>query len=155
MIAVEPTFIYRHTRVTIITERPSEFIDVTDGLESLVTDAGMSTGLVNVQSLHTTAAIVVNEHEPRLLRDLAATLESVAPAGAAYQHDTAAAATGAGFERPNGHAHCQSLVLGVSACLNVVDGRLLLGRWQRVFLVELDGPRPRDLAVVMVGGGRR
>ncbi len=54
-------------------------------------------------------------------------------------------------ERPNGSSHCKALLLGTSACLNVVDGRLLLGRWQRVFLVELDGPRTRDISVLLMG----
>ena len=54
-------------------------------------------------------------------------------------------------ERPNGSSHCKALVLATSACLNVVDGRLQLGRWQRVFLVELDGPRSRDISVLLMG----
>ena len=54
-------------------------------------------------------------------------------------------------ERPNGASHCKALVLGTSVCLNVVDGRLQLGQWQRVFLVELDGPRARDISVLLMG----
>ena len=54
-------------------------------------------------------------------------------------------------ERPNGHAHCRALLLPSSACLNVMGGRLLLGRWQRVFLVELDGPREREMSVIIFG----
>jgi thiamine phosphate synthase YjbQ (UPF0047 family) len=53
-------------------------------------------------------------------------------------------------ERPNGHAHCRALLLPSSACLNVNGGRLLLGRWQRVFFVELDGPRERELSVFVI-----
>jgi thiamine phosphate synthase YjbQ (UPF0047 family) len=55
-------------------------------------------------------------------------------------------------ERPNGHSHCRALLLAPSACLNVVEGRLRLGRWQRVFLVELDGPRTREVSVLLMGG---
>lgn len=149
----EQTFVYRHTRLRIVTEYPAEFIDITDGLERLIADTGIRTGLVNVQSLHTTAAIVVNEHEPRLLEDLKATLDSLAPADAAYRHNPADPSATA--ERPNGHAHCQALLLSVSACLTIAEGRLLLGRWQRVFLAELDGPQPRELAIVIAGEGRR
>ena len=54
-------------------------------------------------------------------------------------------------ERPNGHAHCRALLLPPSACLNVVDGRLQIGRWQRVFFVDLDGPRSRQVTVLLVG----
>ena len=58
-------------------------------------------------------------------------------------------------ERPNGHAHCRALLLPSSACLNVTGGRLALGRWQRVFFVELDGPRERDISVLAFGEGGR
>lgn len=157
MDTLAPTFIYRHTRIRITTERATEFIDLTDGLEALVAEAAMTVGFMNVQSLHTTSAIVVNEHEPLLHGDFAAVLESVAARGADYRHDDPAVRTVnlTPGERPNGHAHCQALLLGATACLNVVNGRLLLGRWQRVFLVELDGPRSRDISVLMMGEGRR
>jgi len=58
-------------------------------------------------------------------------------------------------ERPNGHAHCRALVLPSSVCLNVVRGGVQLGQWQRVFLVELDGPRDRNVSVMMLGEGWR
>lgn len=157
METLAPTFIYRHTRILIATERPVDFIDLTEGLEALVAEAAMAVGFLNVQSLHTTTAIVVNEHEPLLLDDFAAVLESVAARDVDYRHDDAAVrrVNLTPGERPNGHAHCRALLLGATACLNVVNGRLLLGRWQRVFLVELDGPRPREISVLMMGEGRR
>ena len=65
--------------------RPTEFIDLTDRLEALVAEAGVRSGFVNVQTLHTTTAIVVNEHEPLLLADFAALLEQAAPGGAGYR----------------------------------------------------------------------
>ena len=54
-------------------------------------------------------------------------------------------------ERANGHAHCRALLLPSSVCLNVASGRLLLGKWQRVFLVELDGPREREVSALLLG----
>ncbi len=157
METLAPTFIYRHTRILIATERPVDFIDLTEGLEALVAEAAMTVGFLNVQSLHTTTAVVVNEDEPLLLDDFAAVLESVAARDVDYRHDDTAVrrVNLTPGERPNGHAHCQALLLGATACLNVVNGRLLLGRWQRVFLVELDGPRPREISVLMMGEGRR
>ena len=56
-------------------------------------------------------------------------------------------------ERANGHSHCRALLLGPSVALNVSRGRLHLGRWQRVFLVELDGPKARDVSVLVIGEG--
>ena len=143
----------RIATIHVTTTQPTEFIDLTDRLERLVTDAGLRFGILNVQTLHTTTAIVVNEHEPLLLADFQSLLEATAPDDGNYQHDDASARTVnvTEAERPNGHAHCRALLLPPSACLNVVGGRLLLGRWQRVFLVELDGPRERELSVIIFG----
>jgi secondary thiamine-phosphate synthase enzyme len=145
--------ICRHARVTITTGLPTEFVDLTDRLERLVADSGVRNGLVNIQTLHTTTAIVVNEHEPLLLGDFHALLEAAAPIGGRYHHDdpTARTVNLTDAERPNGHAHCRALLLPSSACLNVTNGRLLLGQWQRVFLVELDGPRERCVSVLVCG----
>jgi len=157
METLAPSATYRHTKIRITTARPTAFIDLTERLEELVAEAGIGFGIVNVQSLHTTTAIVVNELEPLLLTDFATLLESAAPRNAGYRHDdvTARTVNVTADERINGHAHCRALLLGPSACLNVIDGKLLLGRWQRVFMAELDGPRTREVSVLIVGDGRR
>ena len=80
MEAFAPASACRHRRFQIATEHPTEFIDLTDELHAFVAGAGVHAGIVNVQSLHTTAAIVVNEHEPLLLADFTALLERAAPA---------------------------------------------------------------------------
>lgn len=148
---------WRHTRIRITTENPTEFVDVTQQLEALVTEAGIDTGLVHAQSLHTTTGLVVNEHEPLLLEDFAGLLAKAAPHDNAYRHDdlTVRTVNLTPGERPNGHAHCRALLLGTSVSLNVAGGLLQLGRWQRVFLVELDGPRTRDVSVLLFGEGMR
>jgi len=153
MDTLAPASIARHTTIRISTGRPTEFIDLTSRIETLVAASGIQTGLVNVQSCHTTAGLVVNEHEPLLLDDFAALLERVSPIAAAYRHDDASVrrVNVTPDERVNGHAHCRALLLGLSVCLNVVDGRLCLGTWQRVFLAELDGPRARSVSLVILG----
>lgn len=157
MEAVIPTRGFGHAHIRIATDRPTEFIDLTERLEALVAQSGIRFGFVNIQSLHTTAAIVVNENEPLLLTDFAAVLERSAPAGAIYRHDDVALRTVnlTADERVNGHAHCRALLLSPSVSLNVIDGRLLLGRWQRVFMAELDGPRTREISILIVGEGDR
>jgi secondary thiamine-phosphate synthase enzyme len=154
METLTPVSACRHTtKIHVTTTHPTQFIDLTDRLDALVAGAGLRFGILNVQTLHTTTAIVVNEHEPLLLADFQSVLEAAAPGNGGYQHDDAAARTVnlTDAERPNGHAHCRALLLAPSACLNVVGGRLLLGRWQRVFLVELDGPREREISVLIFG----
>ena len=142
-----------HTCLRVSTGRPTGFIDLTARLEAFVTSTGLRSGIVNVQTRHTTTAVVVNEHEPLLLADFEDLLAGIAPAAVRYRHDDMAARTVnlAPGERHNGHAHCRALLLPSSASLNVVDGRLQLGRWQRVFLVELDGPRDREVSVLAFG----
>jgi secondary thiamine-phosphate synthase enzyme len=148
-----PASICRHARIHIATRLPTEFVDFTDQVERLVAESGIRLGIVNIQTLHTTTAIVVNEHEPLLLVDFHTLLEAAAPGDARYHHDDPAARTVnvTDGERPNGHAHCRALLLPSSACLNVTGGRLMLGRWQRVFFVELDGAREREISVLLCG----
>lgn len=150
------TATYRHTRIRIDTDNPTQFVDLTDRIEALVRTARLDSGLVNIQTLHTTTAIVVNEHEPLLLTDMAGLLERLAPVDAVYRHDNITLRTVNCVlgEPPNGHSHCRALLLGSTAALNVVGGELQLGRWQRVFLVELDGPRSRDVSVLLLGDAR-
>ena len=153
METLAPAFVYRHTRVRITTERHTEFIDLTESLEELLAESRVVTGFLNVQSLHTTAAIVVNEGEPLLFEDFQSLLHKVAPPDTPYHHDDESVRTVnlSPGERANGASHCRALLLASSACLNIVNGRLMLGRWQRVFLAELDGPRSRDISVLLIG----
>ena len=148
---------YRHARIRLGSERATEFIDVTERVQAFVTGAGIHTGVVHIQSLHTTTAIILQEHEPLLLEDFTALLEQAAPAEALYRHDDLSVRTVnlTPHERLNGHAHCRALLLNASACLNIADGRLQLGTWQRIFLVELDGPRTRELSVLLMGEAAR
>jgi secondary thiamine-phosphate synthase enzyme len=142
-----------HTKYSVTTTRPTQFLDITDGVAELIERSALRFGFVNVQTLHTTTAIVVNEHEPLLLADFENFLESVAPRSAGYQHDDPhrRSVNVVPGERSNGHAHCRALLLPSSVCLNVADGALQLGRWQRVFLLELDGPRTREVSMLIVG----
>ncbi len=141
---------FKHIRLT--TRQATEFIDLTDELNEFLTAVGLQTGILNLQTSHTTTAVVVSEHEPLLLADFLELIERIAPRQRAYGHDDMSRRAGVGAGEPrNGHAHCRALLLPSAACLNVVEGRLALGRWQRVFLVELDGPRPRTISVIAVG----
>jgi secondary thiamine-phosphate synthase enzyme len=153
MQTLAPAATYRHVKIQIATERPFEFVDVTPDVEALVAQTGINVGFVNVQSLHTTTSIVVNEREPQLLTDFAELLERAAPPNAPYRHDdvTLRTVNVIAGERVNGHSHCQALLLASSVCLNIANGCLQLGRWQRVFLAELDGPQTRDLSILIFG----
>lgn len=141
-------------RLELTTQQPIQFLDITDRVADIVRAAGLREGLVTVFSRHTTAAVRIQEDEPLLLEDLHAFLERCAPPSAHYRHNDFRVRTEHMHEdeSPNGHSHCLQLLLGSGESVPVSDGGLLLGTWQRIFLVELDGPRPaRELIVQVLG----
>jgi secondary thiamine-phosphate synthase enzyme len=138
--------------LTVTTGARVEVTDLTEELEGAVRRSGIRDGLAFLQTLHTTTALVVNENEALLREDLAALLERLAPAAAPYAHNELHRRPDVGVdESPNGDSHCRALLLGHSATLAVADGRLRLGRWQRLMFLELDGPRERSLTLVVMG----
>jgi secondary thiamine-phosphate synthase enzyme len=144
-------------RVRVASDAAIAVVDLTARVERFVERAGLLAGWVNVQTRHTTTGICVNENEPLLVGDLVGLLERLAPrAGVAYAHDALHRRRDVPpDERPNGHAHAKALLLRTAETLNVADGRLQLGRWQRVLLVELDGPREREVSLLGMGERRQ
>jgi len=144
--------IKNHT-IDIQSSEGLEFIDVTDKINETITQHGLKDGVVNIQSLHTTMAVLINENEPLLIKDMKAMLERLAPSTTEYHHDNFAIRTVnmCDGECDNGHSHCKAVHLSPAQILNIVDGKLQLGTWQRVFALELDRARPRQLALQMIG----
>lgn len=142
-----------HRTLHLHTDESLQFIDLTTALRQFVDDSGIRHGVLNVQTRHTTTAIIVNENEPLLLEDLKKTLERLAPRTVSYAHDDFDIRTEnlTPDERPNGHAHCKALFLRSSETLNIINGELDLGRWQRVFFLELDDARPRTVSLTILG----
>jgi secondary thiamine-phosphate synthase enzyme len=142
-----------HDEIRLKSRASLQFIDITDEVRASVASSGIANGFMNVQARHTTSAIVVNEDEPLLLEDMKRTLERFAPRDIPYGHDdfTVRTANLTPDENPNGHAHCKALFLRTSETLNIVNGELQLGRWQRIFFVELDCARERTVSVLALG----
>jgi secondary thiamine-phosphate synthase enzyme len=138
--------------VTETTAAP-EFVDITDEVVRIVAESGARLGQTTIYSTHTTAAIKVNENEPLLLEDMARIIQHVAPLHGDYGHNDFSRRTVNidEDECANGHSHCQHLFLSTSETIPILDGRLTLGQWQRIFLVELDRPRERRVLVNIVG----
>jgi secondary thiamine-phosphate synthase enzyme len=139
--------------IRVTTQKPTEFVDITSHLKACVDEADLSNGMVTVFSRHTTACVKINENEPLLLQDMADFLERMSPRYADYRHNdfTVRTVNMTEDECPNGHAHCQSLLLSGSETIPLIEGQLLLGRWQSVFLIELDHPRSREVVVQVMG----
>lgn len=145
--------VVRQKTIFVRTERAPQFLDITAEVENFVAETKVREGLVLIFSCHTTAAVRINENEPLLLRDLEEFLKRLAPRDLYYCHNDFSIRTCnmTPEECPNAHAHLQHLLLGASEAVPVVDGRLGLGQWQRIFLVELDRPRERKLVIQVVG----
>jgi secondary thiamine-phosphate synthase enzyme len=142
--------------ISVVTRQEIEFVDLTPSLSSLVEALGIRDGVLTVQTRHTTTGLMINEHEPLLLDDLKAMFERLVPSAAAYAHDDFSCRTVnlGPDERRNGHAHCRAALLRTSESIPIADGRLTLGRWQRVFLVEFDGGQKREVSVALVASRR-
>jgi secondary thiamine-phosphate synthase enzyme len=130
--------------VELRTSRRTEMLEVTGRVQEVVDRSGVSAGMVVVQSLHTTAALTLNENaDPDVQHDLLAKLESLVPKDEPfYRH-----------AEGNSDSHLKTSFFGPSLTVLVDEGRLVLGRWQGVFLCEFDGPRPRRLAVQVFAAG--
>jgi secondary thiamine-phosphate synthase enzyme len=142
-----------HETLQLETEGGVQFIDITDQITEVVAESGITHGWVNIQTQHTTTAVVINEHEPLLLEDMQDLLERFAPLEHTYRHNDFSIRTVnmQPDEQPNGHSHCRALFLRASETVNVVDGVMTLGRWQRIFFIELDCARQRHLSVMVMG----
>jgi secondary thiamine-phosphate synthase enzyme len=126
----------------LATSAGKEFIDLTDRVRAVVKRAGVDAGLCQVMVLHSTAAVVVNEFDdPNIGRDVLSALDRAVPDHAGWLHDRI---------DDNAHAHIKATLLGPSELVPVKDGDLLLGTWQRILLVELDGPRSRKVSVTIL-----
>ena len=122
------------------TQMRVEFKDITGLVQNVVTESGVQNGTCFLFVPHTTAAILINENDDDALqKDLDNFLKSLAPRDSKYHHNDG-----------NCDSHLKAAVIGNSKCLLVEGGRLVLGRWQGVFLCEFDGPRRRELKIKVV-----
>jgi secondary thiamine-phosphate synthase enzyme len=122
----------------IRTTAKRQMIDLTPRVAAIVAEAQVGEGLCNVYVAHATAAIVVNENDdPNVCVDVLDLLDRLIPAGV-WRHDKVDG---------NAASHIQATILGPSETIPIRGGQLLLGTWQAVMLVELDGPRDRRIVV--------
>jgi len=123
------------------TEGDGDVIDLTAGVHSVLEAAGVQSGLVSVFVPGSTAAVTAMEHEPGGVHDLRAALDRLVPRDLSYEHNRLNHDT-------NSHAHIRAAIVGPSETVPVRDGRLELGTWQQLVLVDFDD-RPRQRTVVV------
>lgn len=131
--------------IRVRTSAGDEVLDVTEEVQRVVSESGVSDGLACVFVVGSTAAVTTVEHEPGLVADLRAAMDRLYPKGEDYEHHRR-------WGDGNGHSHVRASMIGPSLTVPVVGGRLLLGTWQQVVFMEMDvKPRSRDIAVQVVG----
>ena len=135
------------------TKESFEFIDITGAVEAFLKESGISSGFVNLQTMHTTCPLLLNENEPLLLNDFKNHLTRLSPADLPYNHNdfTVRTVNMCEGECKNGHSHCLALHFPSNLTLNILEGKLQLGQWQRIFAVELDRPRERKIQIQIMG----
>lgn len=136
------------TRIAFETVEPIQILDVTEQVRDWLKTTGLREGLLTVTSPHTTARVNVNEREPQLQKDMATWLKRFVPCDGDWQHNLVTV-----DGRDNAHAHILGLLMNSSENIMVADGEMVLGTWQAIFFIELDGPRERrglDLQIMGV-----
>jgi len=133
---------------TIQTTQRVELIDLTERVMALTREAGVREGIVTVAAMHTTMALFVNESQLALLADIQRWLEHIVRQDAEWLHNNPAHSD---CDRLNADSHVRALLLGHSVMLPVSGGEVVLGRWQRLLMAELDGPRERTLRLTVIG----
>ena len=121
------------------TEGDAAIVDLTPGVEAVVRQSGVSAGVVSVFVTGSTAAVTTMEYEPGGVRDLQALVERLVPRAGEYAHNVL-------NHDDNAHAHLRASVIGPSETIPLVAGRLVLGTWQQIVLIDFDD-RPRNRVV--------
>jgi secondary thiamine-phosphate synthase enzyme len=135
------------TTITKKTFSPVEIVDITGDISSALSECGLQEGTITVISRHTTAFININEKEERLLEDMETFLKRLVPRDGNYLHNISPI-----DGRDNAHSHLLGLFMNSSESIPFSGGNLLLGQWQSVFFVELDGPRPKREILLQFSG---
>jgi secondary thiamine-phosphate synthase enzyme len=126
------------------TQGHGDVIDLTEGVARLVGTAGVDRGVVTVFAIGSTAAVTTMEYEPGGVADLQALLDRLIPVHGDYEHNRL-------NHDSNSHAHQRAALIGPSESIPLVDGRLTLGTWQQIVLIDFDDrPRQRTVAVQVV-----
>ncbi len=131
--------------ISISTHATGAMNDLTHGVQAIVAQSRIETGLVHVFNVGSTASIVAMEFESGLVADLPRELDRLLPPGRHYNHEAA-------WHDGNGHSHLQASMLGPGLTVPVKAGKLVLGTWQQICHLECDvRPRQRTIVVTVLG----
>jgi secondary thiamine-phosphate synthase enzyme len=126
--------------------RRMEVINVTSRVSGVIESSGIKNGITSIWVPHTTAAIAINENDPDLWEDILATIERLVPIRGDYRHNAKY-----GWSEQNAHAHILNCLIKPCVTVPVEGGRMLLGTWQSILFIEMDGPQTRTIQVHVIG----
>ena len=130
--------------LTFNTRKKIEFVNITDSIESILSESTIKEGLCLVNAMHITASVFINDEEDGLKKDFQEWLEKLAPYDVRrYKHNL----TG----EDNAHAHIKRTVMGREVVVAISDGKLDFGPWEQIFYGEFDGQRPKKVMVKIIG----
>lgn len=133
--------------IRLQTKGDNDVIDITDFVAAEVAATGVKDGIVTVFVVGSTAGITTVEYEPGLVADLKDAFDRLVPRHMPYRHNST-------WNEDNGHSHVRASLLGPSLALPLIRGRLPLGTWQQIVLIDFDiRPRSREIIVQVVGDG--
>jgi secondary thiamine-phosphate synthase enzyme len=147
----------KNTTINFESKENLEFRDITDEVESFVKKTKIKNGNVLVFSTHTTLAICINEKEKGIVKDFKNLINRLIPKEGYYCHNDLNIRTenlvcqSAASDCLNGHSHCTHLLMRNSETIPLIDGKMALGIWQRIFAIELDCCRKRKVIVQAIG----
>ena len=139
---------FHSSEFSVQSRRKIEILDITNRVNEVVGHSEIKNGLISIWVPHTTAAIAVNEHDPDLWEDILATMERLVPIKGDYRHN---AKYGWIPSEQNAHAHILNCLIKPSVTLPLENGRILLGTWQSILFIEMDGPQTRRVQVYVLG----
>ncbi len=123
----------------------AEVVDVTGRVQQGIQESGVTSGIVTVFAVGSTAGITTIEHESGLIADIKEMWDRLVPARAGYQHDRA-------WGDGNGHSHLRSALVGTSLTVPFVSKRMTLGTWQQIVYIDFDNrPRSREIILQIMG----
>jgi len=147
----------KNSEINFKSQKPFEFKDITEEVEKMVSESKIKNGMVLVYSTHTTLAICVNEKEKGIVNDFEKLIGKLVPKNGYYQHNDLNLRTenlvcqSSASDCLNGHSHCTHLLMRNSESIPIIEGKMAMGIWQRIFAIELDCCRDRKVLLQVIG----
>jgi|WetSurMetagenome_2_1015567.scaffolds.fasta_scaffold14630_4 secondary thiamine-phosphate synthase enzyme len=138
--------------LSLKTEKELEFFNITEKISFIIKNSGIKEGFVNVFSRHTTFAIKINEFEELLIKDLEWLMKRIAPEKKKFFHDKIKLRKNCPADEPkNARGHLRSMLLETSQSIPIINSKMHLGTYQKIFAIETSGPREREIFIQIIG----